>query len=74
MGIKIFELFDQSLVSSSHQNNKRTIVEDNVSEDGNLQLHGKIIDTVIGERQSGQNSDPESSMHLQRRMSKNTRK
>ena len=36
---KISELFNQSLVSSSHQSKKRTTVEDNVSEDGNLQLH-----------------------------------
>ena len=55
---KILEGFDQSLVSSSHQSNKRTTVEDNVSEDGNPQLHEEIIDTVIGERQSRQNSGP----------------
>ena len=53
----IFELFDQSLVSLSHQCKKRTTVED-VSEDGNLQLHEEIIDTIIGERQSRQNSGP----------------
>ena len=51
MGIEILELFDQSLVSSSHQSNERTTVEDIVSEDGNLQLHGEMIDTIIGERQ-----------------------
>ena len=55
---KISELFDQSLVSSSHQNNERATIEDNVSEDGNLQLHEEIIDTIIGERQSKQNSGP----------------
>ena len=33
---KISELFDQSLVSSSHQSKKRKTVEDNVSEDGSL--------------------------------------
>ena len=54
---KIFKLFDQSLVSS-HQSKKRTTDEDNVSEDGNLQLHEEIIDTIIGERQSRQNSAP----------------
>ena len=55
---KISELFDQSLVSSSHQSKKRTTIEDNASEDGNLQLHEEIIDTIIGERQSRQNSGP----------------
>ena len=35
---------------------KEQQVEDNVSEDGNLQLHEKTIDTIIGERQSRQNS------------------
>ena len=54
---KILELFDQSLVSLSHQSNKRTTVED-VSEDGNLQLHEEIIDTITGERKSRQNSGP----------------
>ena len=34
------------------------MVEDNISEDGNLQLHEEIIDTIIGERQSRQNSGP----------------
>ena len=53
---KISKLFDQSLVSSSRQSNKRTTIEDNISEDGNLQLHEEIIDTIIGERQSKQNS------------------
>ena len=33
---KISELFDQSLVSSSHQGKKRKTVEDNISEDGSL--------------------------------------
>ena len=56
---KISKLFDQSLMSSSYQSKKRTTVEDNVSEDGNLQLHEEIIDTIIGERQSRQNSGPE---------------
>ena len=51
-------IFDQSLMPSSHQSKKRTTVEDNVSEDGNLQFHEEIIDTIIGERQSRQNSDP----------------
>ena len=46
----ISESFDQSLVSWSHQSKKRTTVEDNVSEDGNLQFHEEIIDTIIGER------------------------
>ena len=55
---KISEPFDQSLVSSSHQSKKRTTAEYNVSEDGNLQLHEEIIDTIIGERQSRQNSGP----------------
>ena len=49
---KISELFDQSLGPSSHQNKKRTTVKDNVSEDGNLQLHQEMIDTIIGQRQS----------------------
>ena len=53
---KISELFDESLVSSSHQSKRRTTVEDNVSEDGNLQLHEEIIYTIIRERQSRQNS------------------
>ena len=35
---------------------KRTTAEDNISEDGNLQLHEEIIDTIIGGRQSRQNS------------------
>ena len=55
---KISELFDQSLVSSSHQSKKRTTVEDNTSDDGNLQLHEEVIDTIIGDRQSRQNSGP----------------
>ena len=55
---KISELFDESLMSSSYQSKKRTTVEDNVSKDGNLQLHEEIIDTIIGERQSKQNSGP----------------
>ena len=55
---KISELFDESLGSSSHQSKKRTTVEDNVSEDGNLHLHEEIIDTIIGERQSRQNCGP----------------
>ena len=55
---KISGIFDQSLVSSSHQSKTITTVEDNVSEDGNLQIHEKIIDTIIGERQSRQNSGP----------------
>ena len=65
MGIKIgnkrfLKLFDQSLVSSSHQSKKRKTVENNVSEDGNLQLHEEIIiDTIIGERQRRQNRGPE---------------
>ena len=50
----ISELFDQILVSSRK---KRTTVEDKVSEDGNFQLHEEIIDTIIGEIQSRQNSD-----------------
>ena len=33
---KISQLFDQSLVSSSHQSKKRTTVEDNVSIGGNF--------------------------------------
>ena len=45
-------------MSSSHQSKKRSPVEDNVLEGGNLQLHEKIIDTVIGEKQSRQNSGP----------------
>ena len=45
-------------MSSSHQSKKRTTVKDNVSEVGNLQLHEEIIDTIIGERQSRQNSGP----------------
>ena len=45
-------------MASSHQSKKRTTVEDNVSQDGNLQLHEEIIDTIIGERQSRQNSGP----------------
>ena len=36
---KISEHFDQSRLSSSHERKKKTTVEDNVSEDGNLQLH-----------------------------------
>ena len=55
---KISSLFDQSLVPSSHQSKKKTTVEDNVSEYGNLQLHEEIIDTIIGERQSRHNSGP----------------
>ena len=55
---KISEFFDQSLVSSSHQSKKRATVEDNVSEDGNLQFHEEIIDTTISERHSRQNSSP----------------
>ena len=54
---KISELFDESLMSSSYQSKKRT-VEDNVSKDGNLQLHEEIIDTIIGERQSREDSGP----------------
>ena len=46
------------MVSSSHQSNKRTTIENNVSEDGNLQLHEKIIHTIIVETQSMQNSGP----------------
>ena len=49
----ISELFDQGLVSSSHQSRrkkKKQRVEDNVSEDWNLQLHEIIIDTITGER------------------------
>ena len=53
---KISELLDQSLVSLSHQSKKRATAEDNISEDGNLQLHEEIIDTIIGGRQSRQNS------------------
>ena len=53
---KISELFDQRLVSLSHQSKKRTTVDDNVSEDGNLQLHEEIIDTITGEKQSRQDS------------------
>ena len=34
------------------------MVEDNISEDGNLQLHEEIIDTIIGERESKQNNGP----------------
>ena len=45
---KISELFNQSLGPSSHQNKKITTVKDNVSEDGNLQLHQEMIDTIIG--------------------------
>ena len=45
-------------MSSSHQSKKKTTVKDNVSEVGNLQLHEEIIDTIIGERQSRQNSGP----------------
>ena len=44
--IKISELFDQSILTSSHQS-----VEDNVLEDGNLQVHEEIIDTIIEEKQ-----------------------
>ena len=55
---KISELFDQSLVSSSHNSKKRTTADNNVSEDGNLQLHEEIIDTTIGERQSREDSGP----------------
>ena len=33
-----------------HQGKKRTTVEDNVSEDGNIQLHEEIIDTIIEKR------------------------
>ena len=47
-----------SLVSLSHQSKKRSPVEDNVLEGGNLQLHEKIIDTIIRKRQSIQNSGP----------------
>ena len=42
---------------SSHQSKKE--VEDNVSEDGNHQLHGEIIETITGQRQSGKNSGSE---------------
>ena len=49
--IKISELFDQSILTLSHQS-----VEDNVLEDGNLQVHEEIIDTIIEEKQSRQNS------------------
>ena len=52
------QLFVQSVVSSSHQSKKRTTIENNVSEDGNLQPHEKIIHTIIGETQSMQNSGP----------------
>ena len=55
---KISEIFYQSLLSSLHQSKKRTAVEDNVSENGNLQLRKKITNTIIGERQSRQNSGP----------------
>ena len=54
----VSELFNQSLVSSSHKSKKRITAEDNISEDGNLQLHGEIVHTIIGERQSRQNSGP----------------
>ena len=39
-----------------HISKKRATAEDDVSEDGSLQLHEEIIDTIIGERQSRQNS------------------
>ena len=54
----VSELFNQSLVSSSHKSKERITAEDNISEDGNLQLHGEIVHTIIGERQSRQNSGP----------------
>ena len=50
------QLFLQSVVSSSHQRKKRATIENNVSEDGNLQLHEKIVHTIIRETQSMQNS------------------
>ena len=42
------ELFDQSLVSLSHQRKKRTTVEDNVSEDGNLNFMSKYLIPSLG--------------------------
>ena len=55
---------DQSLVSSSNQSKKRSLIKDDLlshngqkratveddSEDGNLQLHEEIIDIIIGDR------------------------
>ena len=54
MGIEISEIVDQRLVSSSYKSRERTTVEDDVSEDGNLQLYEETIDTIIVKRQSRQ--------------------
>ena len=40
----------------SHSSMKRATNEDDVSEDANPQLHQEIIDTIIGVRQTRQNS------------------
>ena len=53
-----FLIFFIKAWSLLHQGKKRTTVEDNVSEDGNIQLHEEIIDTIIEKRQSRENSSP----------------